>query len=158
MHSRVFHSVLLVCVWLGSSVVRGEHEHHQGEDPQADTAESNSHQEHHGRITVLPMGSDSPTLDFVVTKDSSHGWNLHLMTMNFRFSPESVGREPVPGEGHAHLYVDGEQVARIYGPWFHIDKLPHGLVDITVTLNANDHSQLVVGDARLSVTKQVQCE
>ena len=46
MHSRVFHSVLLVCAWLGSSVVRGEHEHHQGEDLQADTAESNSHQEH----------------------------------------------------------------------------------------------------------------
>jgi len=158
MRSPLFHSVLLVCVWLGGSVVRGEHEHHQGEGSQADIAESHSHQEHHGRITVLPMGPDAPTLDFVVTRDPDHGWNLHLITMNFRFAPENVGGEFVPGEGHAHLYVDGEQVARIYGSWFHIDKLRHGLVDVTVTLNGNDHSQLSVGDALLSVTKQVQCE
>jgi hypothetical protein len=86
-------------------------------------------------------------------------WNLHLLTTtHFGLAPESAGGAFVPGEGHAYLYIDGEQGARVYGPWLHVDKLPYGLVDATVTLNANDHSQLAVGDAPLSATKQVQCQ
>jgi len=158
MRSPLFHSVLLICVWLSGSVVRGEHEHHQEEASPADTTESHNHEEHHDSITVLPMGPDSPTLDFVVVRDPDQGWNLNIITTNFQFTPENVGGQLVSGEGHAHLYLDGDQVARIYGSWFHIDKLGHGLVEVRVTLNANDHSQLAVGDDLLSVTKQVQCE
>ena len=77
------------------------------------------------------------------------------MTTNFRFAPENASSPHRDGEGHALLYVNGEKVARLYGPWFHIEFLPSGPTKVTVTLNANDHSGLAVGDAPLSVTKEV---
>ena len=160
MMTKQFYGLILVSLWLSASSALGEHEHHNGagtpsSDAVADSA--HNHEVLHQQVTVLTAGPDAPSLDLVVIKDADHGWNVNLVTRNFQFAPEKVGGQPVTGEGHAHLYVDGEQVARVYGPWFHISKLPHGLVDITVTLNANDHSQLAVGEEILSVTKQVQC-
>ena len=160
MTTKQFYGLILVSLWLSASSAWGEHEHHNGaETPSSDAAADSAHNHEalHHRVTVLTAGPDAPTLDLVVTKDVDHGWNVNVVTTNFQFAPEKVGGKAVPGEGHAHLYVAGEQVARVYGPWFHISKLPHGLVDITVTLNANDHSQLAVGEEILSVTKQVQC-
>ena len=160
MTKKQFYGLILVSLWLSASSAWGEHEHHNGaETPSSDAAADSAHNHEalHHRVTILTAGPHAPTLDLVVTKDIDHGWNVNLITKNFEFSPENVGGPPVLGQGHAHLYVDGEQVARVYGPWFHISKLPHGLVDITVTLNANDHSQLAVGEEILSVTKQVQC-
>ncbi len=109
----------------------------------------------HGKPIALPSGPTAPTLDMTVTKDPAGGWNLHVMTTNFRFAPENVNAPHRAGEGHAHLYVNGKKVARLYGPWFHIGALPRGRTEVTVTLNANDHSDLAVGDAPLSVTRHV---
>ena len=153
--------VLVGAILCAVSGAMAEHEHSdQKVDSTADVEQAHNHGTHHDfhdRVTVLEEGDKPPTLDFFISRDSAHGWNLQLLTTNFRFAPENVGGPFVPGEGHAHLYVDGEQIARIYGGWFHVEKLPHGLVDVMVTLNANDHSQLAVGDLILSVTKQVQC-
>ena len=153
--------VLIGAVLFTVSDIMAEHEH-GGEkaDSKVDVERAHNHETHHeahNRVTVLEEGDKSPTLDFLISRDPAHGWNVRILTTNFRFAPENVGGPFVPGEGHAHLYVNGEQIARIYGAWFHVGKLPHGLVDVTVTLNANDHSQLAVGDLILSVTKQVQC-
>ena len=153
--------VLVGAILFAVSGAMAEHEHgDQKVDSTADVEQAHNHGTHrdsHDRVTVLEEGDKSPTLDFFISRDSADGWNIQLLTTNFRFAPENVGGPFVPGEGHAHLYVAGEQIARIYGAWFHVGKLPHGLVDVTVTLNANDHSQLAVGDLILSVTKQVQC-
>jgi hypothetical protein len=73
------------------------------------------------------------------------GWNLELITTNFRFAPEHVGTAVLPSEGHAHLYIDGVKIGRIYGPWYNLPPtLFKGAGDheIRVTLNANDHSDL----------------
>lgn len=50
--------------------------------------------------------------------------------------------------GHAHLYLNGAKVARVYGTAFHLSDLPEGQHTITVTLNTNDHSDLAL-DGRL---------
>ena len=155
------HVIFMAVMYLHSISARAEHEHHQDSEGTAasspSSASGHDHSALHDQVTVLPSNEASPTFDFLITRDLEHGWNLHILTTNFQFAPENVGGPFVAGEGHAHLYVDGEQVARIYGPWFHVDGLPHGLVDITVTLNGNDHSQLAVGELLLSVTKQIQC-
>ena len=109
----------------------------------------------HGKAISLPPGPDAPTLQVAVTKDKVGGWNLHIQTTSFRFAPDQVNEPHRVGEGHAHLYVNGEKVARIYGPWFHIGSLPKGRNELRVTLNANDHSELAVGDAKLAVMKEV---
>ena len=112
----------------------------------------------HGRTIDLPAGPGAPTLDFRVAKDAASGWNLHVVTTGFRFAPESVNAPHRPGEGHAHVYVDGKKLARIYGPRFHLGALPPGEVTLSVTLNANDHSALAIAGRPLKAEKTITVE
>ena len=73
------------------------------------------------------------------------GYNLHLITTNFKFTPENAGRTQVFGEGHAHLYLNDEKIARVYGNWFYLPPLPQGDYDVEVTLNGNGHEMLTWG-------------
>ena len=84
------------------------------------------------------------------------GWNLHIETENFSFSPENASLAHIDGEGHAHVYINGVKLGRFYGPWVHLDDLPEGEVTVEVTLNANDHRFLAVGDVALSQTLTIQ--
>ena len=112
----------------------------------------------HGAAIELPAGPDAPTLDLQVARDAKSGWNLHIATTNFRFSPERASGANRAGEGHAHVYVDGRKISRIYGPWFHLDGLPPGKAEIAVTLNANDHSGLAVAGRPLRAVKTIAVE
>ncbi len=87
-----------------------------------------------------------PTVTLLATKDSKDGYNLQLVTENFTFTPENVGGAPVANEGHAHLFVNGNKVARLYGDWFSLSSshLKEGENIIEVSLNANDHSEWTV--------------
>lgn len=105
----------------------------------------NSHTILHEQLASVPPGADAPRLEIALTPDPVSGWNLKLITEGFRFSPQNVNGPHVPGEGHAHVYVNGEKVARLYGPWLHLDSLPDGPATIRVTLNANDHRALAIG-------------
>lgn len=111
-----------------------------------------AHMHAHGDALMLEAGDDAPTLAIDVTPDPVSGWNVNLKTSNFAFAPSRAGADHVPGEGHAHIYVNGEKIARIYGDWFHIDTLPAGPVEIEVTLTSNDHRALMVGETPLSAT------
>lgn len=100
----------------------------------------------HDHDKVLDVsGPEAPTLDVTLEPDPVSGFNLHLRTANFRFAPENAGKGNRPGEGHAHLYVNGEKIARLYGPWTHIAELPPQ-ARIAVTLNSNDHATLAIGN------------
>lgn len=98
----------------------------------------------------LPEGPEAPRLAARLLPDAKGGWNLQLEVENFRFAPERVNTAHRPGEGHAHVYVDGRKVARLYGPWMHIESLSEGAT-VTVELNANDHSPLAVGGKPIRV-------
>ena len=89
----------------------------------------------------IPAGEAVPTVSLLATPDDVTGWNLRVDTTNFDFAPERSGREFVLGEGHAHLYVDGEKRDRLYGPWYHLKDLGQGTHTIAVTLNSNDHAE-----------------
>jgi uncharacterized surface protein with fasciclin (FAS1) repeats len=71
-------------------------------------------------------------------------------TLNFTFAPHHVDMEPMAGEGHAHLYVDGVKVARIYGEWYHLESLPEDAEMISVSLYANNHQPLAVDGETIS--------
>jgi hypothetical protein len=133
--------------------VAGQHMAHDSAGPDND---SGSHAQHgHGEPLSLAAGPDAPTLEIALMPDPDSGWNLHVMTTGFRFAPQNAGKPHVPGEGHAHVYVNGKKIARLYGPWMHIAALPGGAATLEVTLNANDHRPLAVeGEplaARISV-------
>ena len=95
----------------------------------------------HGMLAVddWPV---KPAITATIQKDPVGGWNLKLQTENFTYNAAAAGLENKQGEGHAHIYVNGAKLARIYGDWFHLGALPKGHNMIAVTLNANDHSLL----------------
>jgi len=110
-----------------------------------ESLQASSHQHKHGTINVSANAA-VPSVDLVVHQDAISGRNLEILTKNFRFAPEHASSKHVPGEGHAHLYIDGKKVARVYGHWFHIAEPASGTHSIRVTLNSNSHDDLVAGN------------
>jgi len=91
-----------------------------------------------------------PTLELNVTKDRLTGWNIHLVTENFSFAPESVGLSHMMGEGHAHLYINDRKTKRLYADYTHIGALPVGEHTIRVTLNTNSHQVYATDNGAIS--------
>lgn len=106
---------------------------------------------HHHDALLEVHAVDAPDLVVQVTKDPVAGWNLHVITENFRFSPENSGGAHVANQGHAHVYVDGKKVARLYGSWMHFSSLPEE-AEVEVTLNSNDHRTLSVNGQAISAS------
>jgi hypothetical protein len=90
-----------------------------------------------------------------VTQDELQGWNIQINTTNFTFTPQKFGQPHVVGEGHAHLYLDGEKIARVYGPWYHLSGLLPGTHILKVTLNANTHDEYVYEDKVIMDTTRI---
>ena len=92
-------------------------------------------------LVVEPAGA--PRVRLIVTQDPSGpfaGWILQIVTHNFVFAPERASGAHRPGEGHAHVSVDGQQVARAYGEWHHLDGgLSPGEHTVEVLLATNSH-------------------
>ena len=90
----------------------------------------------------VPEDLPVPSLTIRLFPDRMDGFNVFLDTRNFVFTPENVGRTIVANEGHAHLYVNGEKVARLYSPWHHLSGklLREGINRLEVELSTNDHS------------------
>ena len=84
----------------------------------------------------------TPSMRIHMAADSMDGFNIFLETENFRFTPQSVDTLPVSNEGHAHLYVNGVKVARMYSPWHHLSTklLREGINRLEVEFSTNDHS------------------
>jgi hypothetical protein len=119
----------------------GQHSHDKGHE--------------HGLHEV--PASQAPTVRLRAVKDSVDGWNLHLTTSRFRFAPEHAGGRAVRGEGHAHLYLDGTKIARIYGPWYHLaaDAVPPGTHTLAVDLTTNGHDVYAVDGKKVTATATV---
>jgi hypothetical protein len=105
--------------------------------------QGHTHKHGHDKIEVSAL-ADKPSVTLHAMRDAKSGWNIHIQTINFRFAPENVNTHPTAGEGHAHLYINGKKLTRLYGPWFYLNGLPAGAHSLQVTLNANDHSKLVL--------------
>ena len=60
-----------------------------------------------------------------------------------RFAPELVDQAHTAGDGHAHIYVDGEKLGRVFESSYRIENLSPGDHEIRVSLNTNDHRELV---------------
>ncbi len=110
---------------------------------------------HHEKLEVGDA-PNPPTVALTIHKDPKVGWNLQVRVDNFRFAPEHASTTHVPGEGHAHLFIDGKKITRLYGEWYHIPTLGPGVHKITVTLNANSHEDLVVKGRLVSATQEIR--
>lgn len=138
----------------GNGISLNGHDHG---DPAHHSAEAAAHGGHdHGMLNRPSEGA--PTVTMTITPDTVSGYNIALNTTNFRFAPENAGAPDQSGEGHAHLYVNGTKVARLYGPWAHVAALPQGRVHLEVTLNANDHRTLAVDGLPIHATQILEVD
>ena len=130
--------------------------HDHGTDHGGHQMQGTDHSGHGAHAALdLPADADAPSLSAVVHKDPMSGWNLQLNVTNFAFAPQSASLDHVAGEGHAHVYVNGKKIARLYGNWLHIETLPEGDVTVEVALNSNDHRDLSVGGVPVRVTAPI---
>ena len=91
----------------------------------------------------IPEGYHVPSVNISVTEDMSGTWLLSVETTHFNFAPKEVGNDaPSYNEGHAHIYVNGKKINRLYGPFYNLDTLKKGENEIMVTLNSNNHGVL----------------
>jgi hypothetical protein len=93
-------------------------------------------------VVQIPVDEPPPGVSVELLPDSVDGYNLHLTVRNFRFTPELVNAENVPNQGHAHLYINGEKIGRLYCEWAHLPRalFKDGINLVHIVLNANDHS------------------
>ncbi|NDJ18432.1 hypothetical protein [Myxacorys almedinensis] len=107
----------------------------------------------HSKLEI-PAGILVPAVDLDIAPDPMGGWNVQVKVKNFEFAPERVNQTSAVNEGHAHLYVNGKKVTRLYGSWHYLDKLPTGPHSVTVTLNTNRHEDLFYKGKRIEATKR----
>ena len=101
----------------------------------------------HGDDDVLDVADAAaiPSVGLTVFEDPKAGWNLQVAVDNFTITPENASTEHVDGEGHMHIYVDGEKLTRLYGEWWHLNGLTEGDHEVMVELSANDHRAYTLG-------------
>ncbi len=81
------------------------------------------------------------------------GVNVHIMTDGWTWS--TGGASHVDGEGHAHIYVDGELFRMVYEPVNHLSGLAPGERQIRVALSANNHADLTYDGEPIEATAMV---
>lgn len=74
-----------------------------------------------------------------VTPPSATGFDIDLTVTNFTFTQADDNAQHVPNEGHAHIYLNGLKLGRLYDTRYRIGALPPGDYVLTVVLNTNDH-------------------
>jgi hypothetical protein len=116
----------------------------------------NKPREHQHSNLEIPPGQPVPTVSLMVHPDPMKGWNLEVKVTNFRFAPDRMNAKSSATEGHAHLYVNGKKVTRLYGSWYYLDSLPPGQNKITVSLNANGHEQLTYRNKPIEASATIQ--
>jgi hypothetical protein len=147
-------SILLACLALSTATYA------QSDMSEMDSGGAMSHDmapmdetssEHEHPALPIDPALPIPGLSHLVFPDAMDGYNVQILSRNFTFTPASINRETIANEGHAHIYVNGVKVARVYGNWFHLPSaaLRPGVNAVTVTLNANDHSTWAMPEGEL---------
>ncbi|MUK90204.1 hypothetical protein GMD78_17670 [Ornithinibacillus sp. L9] len=115
---------------------------------------------HDEKIVEVPSESSVPMLTGSVHQDHSGSWYVKIQTDNFTFAPESVGleNEEAYHEGHAHLYLNGEKLNRMYGEYYNLDYLDPGTYQVKVTLHANNHGLLVYDGEEIAFEEELIVE
>ena len=115
-------------------------EHGHGDDASASASDHHAAMEHEALESEVPI-----SVSITTTVDDEGGVDVQVLTEGWRWTPDNVDGEHIAGEGHAHIYVDGVKIDRVYGPSYHLEGLAPGERQIRVTLNANSHEELTYG-------------
>ena len=95
------------------------------------------------QVLALPVET-APTLTVAIRQAVAGSWDLELGTTRFRYVTDDR-TELVPGEGHAHLFVDGNYITQFNTGHVHLEPLPPGVHTLDVGLFAVDHRAYAAG-------------
>ena len=146
----------------GSHDTSGDHddEAHEDEGDEGEGHEDEGHaDESHEDAHDAQIAADSQmSVSISLELDAMTGANLTVVPQGFTFAAENVNKPHVPGEGHAHVYVNGFKVGRLYGPATHLDKMKAGINEVRVTLNANSHQEYTWNGQAVTATATIHVE
>jgi len=108
----------------------------------------------HSAVFEVPTGEPMPKLRLTVTPSGS-GWTVLAEVEDFSFSKSAVDGPHQPGVGHAHLYLNGLKLQRMYAPEARIGALPPGTYEVRVTINTNDHRTYSVNGSPVSAAAEI---
>ena len=77
---------------------------------------------------------------------SANGAQVKLNTDDFTFTNVEAGTAHAPNHGHAHVYLNGLKLGRLYSDTYQIGALLAGNYTLSVALNSNDHRPYVNDD------------
>jgi hypothetical protein len=102
-----------------------------------------------GAISVHEISQEvAPEATLVIEKDPTGGFNVQVKTTNFLWRPEMASMQHVSGEGHAHVYLDGRKIMRIYNEWFHLNTYQFstkpGEQLLSIEFVGNDHAPYTI--------------
>jgi len=102
-----------------------------------------------GAISVHEITQETaPKATLDIQKDPTGGFNVHVVTSNFVWRPEMASMQHVSGEGHAHVYLDGRKIMRIYNEWFHLNTYQFstraGEQLLSIEFVGNDHAPYTI--------------
>lgn len=110
----------------------------------------------HGTLDISDDESIPQIDSLLISKDAMSGWNVTIITSQFTFTPEHVNQTHQAGQGHAHIYINDEKFARVYGPSFHIPELAGSNHRLKVTLNANGHEVMEYDGRPIEVEAELE--
>ncbi len=124
----------------------------------------------HAHLPIaVPSEVLTPALSLALTKDAMSGYNLTLKTARYSLTPPPQGQtmaqmmavalNETTGfvAGHAHLYINGIKIQRIYGHNVHLPSklFKAGINNISVTLNNHGHLYWTAIDKKILATLYV---
>lgn len=115
----------------------------------------------------LPENAPIPALSMQLNQDAMSGYNLVLMLKRYTLIPPpanvlsmadlmtaTINKTSGFVEGHAHLYINGVKIQRIYGENIHIPQayFKSGINTVSVTLNNHGHMYWVANKKKILST------
>lgn len=88
----------------------------------------------------------SPEVDLTLKRGEDNTYIVVIDTDNFMWADESEEDRLRLGEGHAHIYVNGNKVASTYASEFTLPELDQGVHEVTVSLVAGDHREYALNN------------
>ena len=124
----------------------------------------------HSHIPInVPTTAETPALSLHLTKDAMSGYNLTLNIQKYTLipPPEALSMSEMMNptinavsgfiEGHAHLYINGVKIQRVYGKNIHLPQalFKSGINTVSVTLNNHGHMYWVAKEKKVLATLYV---
>ena len=82
-----------------------------------------------------------PEWTMEIKEDMMVGYHIIIRGLD-DFFQQGTSMVHIPGKGHAHLYINGDKVTRLYSGYTYINK-KKGDYEFKATLSSNDHAEYV---------------